>query len=81
MDSLRLIVVLGTRQAQATHVHSFHLINAISATISSAQAARLLQTSAVAAVVPDAVRDERRRSGPTRGRGKDQGRRHRERGV
>jgi hypothetical protein len=49
-------VLAELRQAHATHVHSFHIINAISATISSAEAARLRHNSAVISVVPDAVR-------------------------
>jgi hypothetical protein len=49
-------VLAELREAHATHVHSFHIINAISATISPAEAARLRHNSAVIAVVPDAVR-------------------------
>ena len=49
-------VLAELRQVHATHVRSYHIINAISATISSAEAARLQHNSAVRAVVPDAVR-------------------------
>ena len=49
-------VLAELRQVHATHVHSFHIINAISATISSAESERLAHNSAVMAVVPDAVR-------------------------
>jgi subtilisin family serine protease len=49
-------VLAELRQVHATHVHSYHIINAISATISSAEAARLQRNSAVRAVVPDAMR-------------------------
>ena len=49
-------VLAELRQVHATHVHSFHIINAISATISSAEAGRLQRNSAVRAVVPDTMR-------------------------
>ena len=39
----------------ATHVQGFHIINAIAATISSAEAQRLRANPAVQAVVPDAL--------------------------
>src|SRR5690348_3243733 len=49
-------VLAELRQVHATHVHSYHIINAISATISAAEATRLQHNSAVRAVVPDAMR-------------------------
>src|SRR5690348_4225378 len=49
-------VLSELRQVHATHVRSYHIINAISATISSAEATRLQHNSAVRAVVPDAMR-------------------------
>src|ERR1700722_15834115 len=42
-------------QLHATHVRSFHIINAIGATISSAEIKRLRADPAVRAVVPDAL--------------------------
>ena len=41
-------------QVRAKDVHSFELVNAVSATISTAEAARLQNDSSVLAVVPDA---------------------------
>jgi subtilisin family serine protease len=49
-------VLAELRQVHAADVHSFHIINAISATISPAEAARLQHNSAIRAVVPDQVR-------------------------
>jgi subtilisin family serine protease len=49
-------VLAELRQVHATHVHSFHIINAISATISSAEIKRLKANPAVKTVVPDAMR-------------------------
>jgi subtilisin family serine protease len=49
-------VLSELRQVHATHVRSYHIINAISATVSAAEAARLQHDSAVRAVVPDAMR-------------------------
>jgi Subtilase family/Peptidase inhibitor I9 len=49
-------VLAELRQVHATDVRSYHIVNAISATISSAEATRLQQNSAVGAVVPDAMR-------------------------
>ncbi|HEV2450879.1 MAG TPA: hypothetical protein VGS62_03000 [Streptosporangiaceae bacterium] len=43
-------------RVHATHVHGFHIINAIAATISGAEAARLRANPAIRAVVPDAMR-------------------------
>ena len=49
--------VLGElRRVHATHVRSFHIINAIAATISSAEISRLQHNPSVRAVVPDAMR-------------------------
>jgi subtilisin family serine protease len=49
-------VLAELRQVHATHVHSFHIINAISATISSAEIKRLKANPAVRTVAPDAMR-------------------------
>src|SRR5690349_4943639 len=49
-------VLAELRQVHATHVRGYHLINAISATISPAEISRLKANSAVRAVVPDAMR-------------------------
>src|SRR5215470_14743406 len=49
-------VMAELRQVHAGHVHSFHIINAISATISSAEIKRLKGNPAVRTVVPDAMR-------------------------
>src|SRR5215467_4593446 len=49
-------VLAELRQVHATHVHSFHIINAISATVSSAEIKRLKGNPAVRAVVPDGMR-------------------------
>lgn len=49
-------VLAELRQVHAADVHSFHIINAISATISAAETARLQHNSAIRAVVPDQVR-------------------------
>jgi Subtilase family/Peptidase inhibitor I9 len=49
-------VLAELRQVHATHLRSYHIINAISATISAAEATRLQHNSAVRAVVPDAMR-------------------------
>jgi subtilisin family serine protease len=43
-------------QVHATHVTGFHIIDAIAATISSAEASRLRANPSVMAVVPDAMR-------------------------
>jgi subtilisin family serine protease len=49
-------VLAELKQVRATHVHSYHIINAISATISTAEIGRLKANSAVRAVLPDAMR-------------------------
>jgi hypothetical protein len=49
-------VLAQLRQVRATHVRSYHIINAISATISTAEISRLKANSSVQAVVPDAMR-------------------------
>ncbi len=43
-------------QVHATHVTSYHIIDAVAATISSAEATRLAANPAVSAVVPDTMR-------------------------
>ena len=43
-------------QVHATHVHDFHIVNAIAATISAAEVTRLKADPAVRAVVPDTFR-------------------------
>jgi subtilisin family serine protease len=55
-NSAQAGVLAELRQVHAAHVHSFHIIDAISATISSAEATRLQRNSAVRAVVPDMMR-------------------------
>src|SRR5690348_137291 len=55
-NAAQAAVLAELRQVHAAHVRSYHIINAISATISSAEAARLQHNSAVRAVVPDAMR-------------------------
>jgi subtilisin family serine protease len=49
-------VLAELRQVHASHVTGFHIIDAITATISAAEASRLAANPAVSAVVPDAVR-------------------------
>jgi subtilisin family serine protease len=49
-------VISELRQVHATHVRSFHIINAVAATISSAEASRLKRNPSVQTVVPDALR-------------------------
>ena len=49
-------VMAELRQVHASHVRSFHIINAIAATISAAEASRLKRDPAVKTVVPDATR-------------------------
>ncbi len=49
-------VLAQLKQVHATHVRGYHIINAISATISKAEINRLKANSAVQAVVPDAMR-------------------------
>src|SRR5215469_4435128 len=49
-------VMAELSQVRATHVYSFTIIDAIAATISPAEAARLRANPAVQAVVPDAYR-------------------------
>jgi Subtilase family/Peptidase inhibitor I9 len=49
-------VVAELRQVHATHLHSFHIINAVAASVSSAEAKRLQNNPSVRAVVPDAFR-------------------------
>src|SRR5690242_8761142 len=55
-NAAQAAVLAELRQVHAAHVRSYHIINAISATISSAEAARLQHNSAVRAVVPDTMR-------------------------
>jgi subtilisin family serine protease len=49
-------VLAELRQVHATHVRGFHIINAIAATVSTAEISRLRHNPAVRAVVPDAMR-------------------------
>ena len=49
-------VMAQLKQVHATHVRGYHIINAISATISTAEISRLKGNSAVQAVVPDTMR-------------------------
>ena len=49
-------VLAELTRVHAAHVHSFRLVNAIAATISAAEVARLKANPAVRAVVPDAAR-------------------------
>ena len=49
-------VLAELTKVHATHVRSYHIIDAISATISAAEAKRLKSNPAVRAVVPDAFR-------------------------
>src|SRR5215470_3481127 len=49
-------VMAQLKQVHAAHVHGYHIINAISATISTAEIGRLKANSAVQAVVPDTMR-------------------------
>ncbi len=55
-NSAQAGVLAELRQVHATHVRSYHIINAISATVSSAEASKLQANSAVRAVVPDTMR-------------------------
>src|ERR1700683_5113241 len=48
-------VVSELRQLNATQLHSYDLINAVSATVSAAEASRLAANPAVAKVVPNAT--------------------------
>jgi hypothetical protein len=49
-------VMSELKQVHATHLRSFHIVNAVAATISSAEASRLKRNPSVKAVVPDAMR-------------------------
>src|SRR5262249_38706892 len=49
-------VLAQLKQVHATHVRGYHIINAISATLSTAEISRLKANSAVQAVVPDTMR-------------------------
>jgi subtilisin family serine protease len=49
-------VLAELRQVHARNVSSFHIVNAISATISAAEASRLQADPSVSAVVPDTLR-------------------------
>jgi subtilisin family serine protease len=54
-NSAQAPVMAELSQVHATHVTGFHIVNAISATISAAEASRLAANPAVSAVVPDAM--------------------------
>ena len=49
-------VMAELKRVHASHVRSFHIIDAVAATISSAEASRLKHDPSVKAVVPDAAR-------------------------
>ncbi len=53
-------VLAELRQVHATHLRSYHIINAISATISSAEIGRLRANPGIRAVVPDQCGTSRR---------------------
>src|ERR1700690_1477181 len=55
-DAAQAGVLAELSRVHAAHVKSFHIIDAISATISAAEMARLKANPAVRAVVPDSVR-------------------------
>jgi subtilisin family serine protease len=55
-DAAQAGVLAELRQVHATQVHGFHIINAIAATISTAEINRLQHNPSVRAVVPDAMR-------------------------
>jgi subtilisin family serine protease len=49
-------VMSELKQVHATHLRSFHIVNAVAATISSAEASRLKRNPSVKTVVPDTMR-------------------------
>ena len=54
-NSAQAPVMAELSQVHATHVTGFHIVNAIAATISAAEASRLAANPAISAVVPDAM--------------------------